>query len=62
MKSDIARIFETGIYAITPDTDDLSLLVRQVEDAIKGGCAWFSIGIKVTHQAKRIAVINELNK
>jgi thiamine monophosphate synthase len=62
MKSDLAKIFETGIYAITPDTDDLSLLVRQVEAAIKGGCVCFSIAIKLAHQVKRLALLNDLNK
>ena len=41
MKSDTAKIFQTGVYAITPDTNDLSLLVRQVEGAIKGGVRLF---------------------
>jgi hypothetical protein len=43
MKSDTAKIFQTGVYAITPDTNDLSLLVRQVEGAIKGRGAIVSV-------------------
>ena len=62
MKSDLAKIFETGIYAITPDTDDLSLLVRQVEGAIKGGVRLFQYRNKVSSPSKKISVAKRLKQ
>ena len=62
MKSDTAKIFETGIYAVTPDTDDMSLLVRQVEGALKGGVRLFQYRNKVSSPDQKISVAKRLKK
>ena len=62
MKSDRAKFFQTGVYAITPNTNDLSLLVRQVEGAIKGGVRLFQYRDKVSSPDQKISAAKRLKQ
>ncbi|MDC1311085.1 thiamine phosphate synthase [Burkholderiales bacterium] len=54
MKAKLAKVFESGIYAITPDTDNLSSLISHVERALRGGIRLFQFRNKVSSPDQKI--------
>ena len=62
MKAEVAKIFQSGIYAITPDNDNLSLLMSQVEGAIRGGVRLFQYRNKVSSLDQRFIAAKSLRE
>ena len=62
MKVEVAKIFQSGIYAITPDNDNLSLLMSQVEGAIRGGVRLFQYRNKVSSLNHRFIAAKSLRE
>ncbi|MDA1332339.1 MAG: thiamine phosphate synthase [Proteobacteria bacterium] len=61
MKNEVMDIFKSGIYAITPDIDDLGRLTSLVEQALSGGIRLFQYRNKVSTRDQRRLVAQRLN-
>ncbi|MEJ6648920.1 MAG: thiamine phosphate synthase, partial [Burkholderiales bacterium] len=61
MRHDAIDVFKTGIYAITPDINDLDRLVLMVEQALSGGVRLFQYRNKVSAPDQRRLVAQRLN-
>ena len=62
MRSNFRKVFQTGIYAITPDTDNLRLLISQVEEAIEGGVRLFQYRNKISSSDQKLRAAKRLKE
>lgn len=62
MKHSVQEMFKLGIYAITPDIDNLNRLVHLVEGALSGGVRLFQYRNKVSSPIRKLIAAQRINE
>ncbi len=62
MRNSVQEIFKLGIYAITPDIDNLNRLVHLVEGALRGGVRLFQYRNKVSSPIRKLIAAQRINE